>query len=58
VLNSDVSVVVTSDGKRLGELTISRGSIDWRRSKPHAAVRLRWEQFNKLMEKWSSGDLS
>jgi hypothetical protein len=58
VLNTDLSVVVTSDGRRLGELTISRGSIDWRPSKRHAAVQLRWEQFDRLMERWASGELA
>ena len=51
VVNTDMSVLVKSDGKTLGELLISRGTIDWRPSKHHGKVTLRWETFARLMER-------
>lgn len=30
VINADVVFTVTSDGVRLGELEVSKGSLDWR----------------------------
>jgi hypothetical protein len=52
VVNTDVTVIVKSNGKRLGELLISRGSIDWRprRKWTTSTCRLSWEQFDKLMQ--------
>ena len=50
VLNSDVSFVVYSAGNRLGELSISRGSIDWRPANKRSVIKLSWERFAQLME--------
>lgn len=58
VVNTDVSVVVRSDGRTLGELLISKGSLDWRPAHHQHSVRLRWETFARLMERWHNGELS
>jgi hypothetical protein len=50
VLNSDMSFSVYSDGALLGELRISKGSIDWRAARYANAKRVRWERFAHLME--------
>jgi hypothetical protein len=52
IVNTDVTIIVNSDGKRLGELLISRGSIDWRPSKKWttSTCRLTWEQFDAFMQ--------
>lgn len=52
IVNTDLTIIVNSDGKRLGELLISRGSIDWRPSKKWTAstCRLTWEQFDTFMQ--------
>ena len=50
VLNSDVAFTVYSGGRMLGELRISRGSIDWRRSRNQKARRIPWERFADAME--------
>lgn len=57
VVNTDLSVVIKSDGKTLGELRISKGTIDWRASKHQGAVTMRWETFARLMQRWHDGEL-
>ncbi len=57
VVNTDLSVTIKSDGKALGELLISKGSVDWRPAKHQYSVSLRWETFARLMERWHDGDL-
>ena len=49
--NADVTFVVHSDGDKLGELRISRGTLDWwpAHSKTRHAS-LTWEQFATVME--------
>jgi hypothetical protein len=51
VINSDVEFVITSDDAKLGELHLSRGTIDWRpthsKKTEHA---LTWEKFAALIE--------
>jgi CRISPR/Cas system-associated protein Csm6 len=49
VLNSDVVIEVKSDDAKLGELRISRGTIDWVPGKHVSAFRMSWEQFDELM---------
>jgi hypothetical protein len=49
VLNSDVRFVVRSDGEKLGELLVSRGSIAWAPGHSPNAVHLQWERFDELM---------
>ena len=57
VVNADLTVVVNSDGRRLGELRISKGSIDWRPSKTHSPVSMKGETFAAVMERWRRGEL-
>jgi hypothetical protein len=49
VLHKDVSFVIKSDGLKLGELRISKGSIDWRPGNKRKTVSLSWERFDALM---------
>ncbi len=43
-------IEVTSDGSKLGELRISRGTIDWvPKNHAYATSSLTWEQFDVLM---------
>jgi hypothetical protein len=57
VVNTDLNVVVRSDGKRLGELLISKGSIDWRPARRQSSISLTWEQFARLVERWHVGEV-
>ena len=50
IVNTDVTVIVKSDGTKLGELLMSKGSIDWRPSKHQSSYRMSWEKFARLME--------
>jgi hypothetical protein len=49
VLNSDVRFVVRSDGVKLGELLVSKGSIAWVRGHSAQPIHIRWERFDELM---------
>jgi len=50
VVSADLVIEVESDGKKLGELWISRGTIDWRpRGHTYAKSSMTWEQFSKRM---------
>ena len=51
VINADVVFVIAGDGQKLGELHLSRGTIDWRPA--HAKkieYRLGWERFAEFMQ--------
>lgn len=58
VQSSDVVVVVRKDGERLGTLTISRGTIDWRprnaKSGKKGETQLTWSRFAQIMESENS----
>lgn len=50
VVNADLVIEVASDEAKLGELRISRGSIDWSpRGHHHATRSMSWEEFAELM---------
>lgn len=49
VVNADVRVEVWSDDQKLGELRISRGTLDWAPAHHEYAFRLDWERFDTLM---------
>jgi len=54
VLNSDVVIDVKKNSHKLGTLTISRGSIDWRPKNARLGsdneTQLSWAKFAELME--------
>jgi hypothetical protein len=52
VVNTDVEIEVRADGRRLGTLKISRGSIDWITSPKQIPRRLSWERFAELAEEY------
>jgi hypothetical protein len=52
VVNTDVTIIVKSDGIRLGELLISKGAIDWRltrKGRDSSTCRVSWERFDRVM---------
>jgi hypothetical protein len=49
ILNTDVVITVVEDGVKLGELRISRGSVDWRPARAHGIHRMSWARFDELM---------
>jgi hypothetical protein len=50
VLHSDVTFAGWSDEAKLGELQVSKGSIDWLPGNGRTRYRMRWEKFNDLMK--------
>lgn len=51
VLHADVVFEVRSDGEKLGELRVSKGTIDWCPANAQNPAKLTWEQFDRLMQK-------
>jgi len=49
IVNSDLVVEVRADDERLGELLVSRGTIDWRPARSQYVYKLAWDQFDRLM---------
>ena len=49
VLHADVVFEIRSDDEKLGELRVSKGSIDWYPSNARIPVKLIWEQFDRFM---------
>ncbi|KAA0233571.1 MAG: hypothetical protein EDR02_13100 [Actinobacteria bacterium] len=49
IVNTDVVVAVFSDEEKLGEVRISRGTIDWVPRNHTHAFRIGWEAFDALM---------
>jgi hypothetical protein len=48
--NVDTTIAIWSDGDKLGELHISRGTVDWKSKRKRSAKRLSWERFAELMD--------
>jgi hypothetical protein len=55
VLNADVRFVVRSDGEKLGELLVSRGSVAWVPGHSPNAIHVRWERFDEIMREERRG---
>ena len=49
ILTSDVVITVVEDDEKLGELRVSRGSIDWRPARARGAYVLAWSRFDRVM---------
>jgi len=49
IQNADATISVWSDDELLGELRVSRGTIDWRPGHHSTVFTLDWERFDALM---------
>ena len=49
-VNADLVIDVSSDDQKLGELRISRGTIDWAPRASKIPISLSWEAFDRLMK--------
>lgn len=54
ILNSDARFTVYSDGQKLGELQVSRGSLDWKPRGKQKAIAIQWERFDQVVRKHCS----
>lgn len=50
ILNKDVVFIVREGAKKLGELHVSKGSIEWKPSNGRFKRRMRWSKFALFME--------
>jgi len=46
---SDIEFVVRENGRKIGELHVSKGSIEWLPSNGRYKRRMRWSKFAELM---------
>ena len=58
VLHSDVTFAVWSDEAKLGELQVSKGSIDWLPGNGRTRYRMRWKRFNEIMKEGDAPHLA
>lgn len=49
IQSTDMVVSVWSDEELLGELRVSRGTIDWRPGRHSQPLVMEWERFDELM---------
>jgi hypothetical protein len=49
IQNTDVTVSIWSDDELLGDVRISRGSIDWRPGHHQTVWTMEWERFDEVM---------
>lgn len=49
IQSTDVTISVWSDDALLGELRVSRGSIDWRPGHHQTVFTMEWERFDEVM---------
>ena len=47
---ADLVIEVTSDGAKLGELRVSRGTVDWAPRNYKLGIPLSWEDFDEMMQ--------
>lgn len=49
VMNNDIEFVVRENGRKLGELHVSKGSIEWLPNNGRFKRRMSWSKFAELM---------
>ena len=48
--NVDATIVVWSDGEKLGEIRVSRGTLDWRSARKRSWKYFSWERLAALLD--------
>ena len=51
IMNRDVIFKVFENKKRLGDLNVSKGGVDWRPKNKKYAIKLTWEEFVSRIER-------
>jgi hypothetical protein len=49
-VSTDVEFVIKENGRKIGELHVSKGSIEWLPSNGRYKRRMRWSKFSQIME--------
>lgn len=52
IMNADIEFTIKENGKKLGELHISKGNVQWTPKNSRQTKKIRWSQFAKLMEEY------
>lgn len=47
--NVDTTISIWSDGEKLGDLLVSRGSLDWKPAGRKRVKRISWERFAEML---------
>jgi hypothetical protein len=50
IMNADARFIVFSDEEKLGELRVSKGTVDWWPARHRSAIVMSWERFARVME--------
>ena len=48
--NVDTTIAIWSDAEKLGQLEISKGSLDWKSARKQNPKRISWEDLAKLLD--------
>jgi CRISPR/Cas system-associated protein Csm6 len=48
--NVDTTITVWSDNEKLGELRVSRGSLDWRSARKKSFKSISWERLATILD--------
>jgi hypothetical protein len=54
VTNTDVAFSVKKNGKKIGELRVSKGSLEWYTGNGRTAYSISWDLFDEIMKKGGS----
>ncbi len=49
LMNVDAKILIKSEGKKLGELHISKGTVDWKAKGKKQAKYFTWERFAEVL---------
>ena len=49
--NTDANICIIQDGEKLGEITISKGGIDYYPKKKKRPITISWSRFDEIMKK-------
>ncbi len=48
--NVDTMISIWSDGEKLGEMRVSRGTLDWKSARKKSAKSISWERLAELLD--------
>ena len=50
LINADATIVIRSDGKKLGEMHLSKGSLDWKSTRRRGVKSIAWERVADMLD--------
>lgn len=52
----DAQFLIHQDGELLGQVTISKGGIDYKPYKKKKAIKINWTQFDRIVKEFGYGE--